>query len=207
MDEQERAADVKRVLAGDGDALQRLIIHYHPTLRVYVVSALANKGRTGIDVDDVLQQAYVTAFRSLPSCRFDGPGGFYKWLETIAWSRLVDQLRKRDRDPAVTAGDLLGGSAGSSSYPDLFQRLAGPESTPSHHVARDEAIAMVMSCLARLTNDQRAVVRMRFLEGRAVGDIAGALEKTEPAIHQLCHRGLKELRKHLVSLTRFLTRS
>ena len=62
-----------------------------------------------------------------------------------------------------------------------------------------------MSCLARLTDDQRAVVKMRFLEGRAVTEIAAALDKTENAAHVICHRSLNELRQLMMSITHYLT--
>ena len=94
----------------------------------------------------------------------------------------------------------------TASYPDLVHRLAGGESTPSHRVAREEAVAAVLSSVARLTDDQRDVVRLRFLEGRSVAEVAERLGKTEPAIHMLCHRVLKVLRERMVSISRFLTR-
>ena len=90
----------------------------------------------------------------------------------------------------------------------LLERRAATagESTPSRQIAKDEAIAAVMSCLARLRDDQRTVVQLRFLEGRSVADVAEHLGKTEPAIHMLCHRGLTALRESMVSITHYLSR-
>ncbi len=205
MDEQACGADVQRAAAGDADALQRLIIHYHPVLRSIVARATDERYRTRIEPEDILQQGYIAAFRSLGGCRFDGVPAFYKWIETIVLSKLRDEERalgRKKRDPARERAPL----DASTSYPDLFRRVAGPESTPSRHVARDEAIGAVMSCLARLNDDQRAVVRLRFLEGRSVQEVATTMRKSEPAVHMLCHRALKALRELLDDITRSLRR-
>lgn len=248
MDEGERAALVELVAQGDCDALQRLVVIYHTPLRRMLETKIEPGLRHHIDPDDILQQAYVAAFKAVAAqtrdrrgaddqsrdregaetlppqdssvrhadhtrqhtgttpLQFTGPGGFYKWLETIAISRLKDEqraLRRQKRDVARVAHDRPDISA---SYPDLVDRLAGSQSTPSRQIARDEAIAAVMSSLARLTEEQREVVRLRFLEGLPVADIAARLCKTEPAVHMLCHRGLKALRELMVSITRYLTR-
>jgi RNA polymerase sigma factor (sigma-70 family) len=62
-------------------------------------------------------------------------------------------------------------------------------------------VAAVLTCLARLPDDQRAVVRLRFLEDVAVGEIAKRLGKNEMAVYQRCHRGLEALRTLLSAVT------
>lgn len=207
MDEARRAAEVERINTGDADALQRLIVCYHGVLRGFVAGAIPTEMAARIDADDVLQDAYVVAFKAVagedrPS--FDSVGGFYKWLETVVLSRLRDQQRALHRQKRDVAREACGGPV-PASYPDVIDRLAGDQSTPSRHMAREEAAAAVVSCLARLNEDQRAVVRLRFFEGRPVAEIAGRLERTEAAVHMLCHRGLKALRGHLESLSRFMS--
>ena len=64
----------------------------------------------------------------------------------------------------------------------------------------------MMTSLARLSEDQRAVVQLRFLEDVPVAEIARRLGKTETAVYMLCHRGLKSLRELLGSLTQYLTK-
>lgn len=241
MRDSERIEDLRRVMSGDADALQRLVIHYHAALRRAVASALPDDLRGRLDPDDILQQAYIAAFRSVvasgsctgrpdPSCgpatselctaspqpnrdregavSFDTPAGFYTWLKAIALARLKDaerRLRRRKRDVAREIGGVRDRRDGAESYPDLLNRLSGGGSTPSRHVAKHEAVAAVLTSLARLNDDQREVVRLRFLEARPVAEVAERLGKTEGAVHMLCHRGLKALRGHLGSITNYLT--
>ncbi len=274
MDEVQAAEQLELAVAGDQDALQRLIVHYHMPLRHKVAGRMDDTLRRQVEVDDILQEAYVAAFKALtrpnrererpadhvaaggspadqspdreggvnsvaadappaehtprgtavpavsstsqdtadtavpPTGRpaFDSPAGFYKWLEQIAFNRLRDQQRALHRQKRDVAREAADRPDPTTSYPDLLNRISAAESTPSRHVAKDEATAAVMSSLARLTDEQRAVVRLRFLEGRSVADIAGQLGKTEDAVHKLCFRGLKNLRRMLVSITRYLSR-
>ena len=205
-DQEERAEQVQSAACGDLDALQRLIVHYHGVLHGAVERGIDPALGPYVDPDDVLQEAYVTAFKRVASCAFEGPGGFYKWLEKIALNQVKSHqraLRSRKRD---VGRRMAHQPQTTTSYPDLIRGLTSPESTPSRRVAKDEATAAVMASLARLTDDQRAVIRMRILEDRPAAEVAAALGKTEAAVHMLCHRGLKELRRLLVSVTRYLSR-
>lgn len=206
MNEPERIAQLQLATKGDADALQRLIIHYHPQLRTVLGGLMDRAARSFVDPDDVLQEAYASAYQTITGCRFGGPGGFYKWLERIALNKLKDQQRAAGRQKRDHAREIRSCVDTGTSYPDLVQRLASPDSTPSRQVARGEAVAAVVSSLARLTDDQRQVVRLRFLEGRSVAEVAAHLGKTESAVHMLCHRGLKSLRGLMVSISQYLTR-
>ncbi|MCP4591093.1 MAG: sigma-70 family RNA polymerase sigma factor [bacterium] len=233
MGEQRSVSDAERVSGGDADALQRLIVHCHETLHRAVArvrsAALVNR----IDPDDVLQQAYVVAFKTLcavPACegaedgdssatspakeerpasappRFANTGHFYKWLEAVALNRLRDaerELRSQKRD---VAREVPQGASPSASYPNLVHQLVADGATPSREMARGEAVAAVMSSLARLPGNQRDVIRWRFIEGIPFDEIARRLSKSEDATYMICHRGLKTLRGLLVSITRHLTR-
>ncbi|MCK4658493.1 MAG: sigma-70 family RNA polymerase sigma factor [Phycisphaerae bacterium] len=198
---------MKLAVRGDTDALQRLMVCYHPPLRRLLEGEIERRFRRHIDPDDVLQEAYVSAFKSAGDCRFDGPGAFYRWLEAIVRSRLKNQIRslkqqKRDVDREVAW--LPGATA---SYSALIDRLPSPQSTPSRQVSREEATAAMLSCLAQLTDDQRSAIKMRFLEERPVSEIASCLGKSETAVHMLFHRGLKALRELMGSITSYLTRT
>lgn len=140
-------------------------------------------------------------------------GGFYKWLEAIALEKLAVMERDLRRQKRDIGRDVHDGSFpprgdnGHSSYPDLFARFTASGSTPSRHLARKEAAAIVISSLARLTEDQRRVIQLRFLEDCSVEEIAEALERSPDAVYMLCHRGLKSLEGHLGSMSHYCCKS
>ncbi|HNQ23533.1 MAG TPA: sigma-70 family RNA polymerase sigma factor [Phycisphaerae bacterium] len=188
---------------GDHDALQRLIVHCHEPLRRMLDRGMPPALRRCLDPDDVLQQAYVVAFQAASNARFDGRGRFYRWLAAIVRRKLLDAQRavyrhKRDerRNLALPPG--------STSYPEFVQTVAAQQSTPSQHLARTERTAVVATSLARLTADQRAVIRLRVMERRSVADVARLLGRSEEAIHALTHRSLKKLRRLMGSVSQYL---
>lgn len=219
------AEDVARLAAGDADALQRLILRCHGPLHGVIAEAIDSKLRHRLDVDDVLQEAYARAFQALKpsavsrqpsanSCSdtaqatvFENVGHFYKWLEAVALNQLRDMqtaLRRRKRDAAREVACRPGAT---DSYPNLIQQLAGHDTSPSRAIQKDEAIAAVLSSLARLEEEQRTVIRQRFLQEVPFEEIAAGLGKSIEATYMICHRGLKNLRGFMVSITRYLTRA
>ncbi len=67
MNQRALADDARRASAGDADALQRLIVHCHDTLRRAVAGGAAAALAHRIDPDDVRQQVYVAAFEAMVS--------------------------------------------------------------------------------------------------------------------------------------------
>lgn len=223
MDEATLNAEVTRLATGDRDALQRLMVHCHQRLAAIVRQTTDPTLRHRIDPDDVLQQAYVKAFRAIcpaadeddaapdppppavAGAQFESFAHFQRWLEQIATNALRDTeraLRRRKRNPAR---EVQLAPASADSYPSLLNQLAAGDTTPSHQLAQAEATAAIMSCLARLGDEQREVIRLRFLYDVPFADIARHLGKSENATYIICHRGLKRLRSLLASLTRYLT--
>lgn len=196
---------VQQATAGDADALQLLLVHYHHQLATLVAGRIEPDVRALVEPEDVLQQAYAAAFAGVARCRFDGAGGFYKWLETIVLARLAD-LRRRLRSQKRDVRRHVPQQTLAQSTYDLFGTVTAGDTTPSRAVVRNEAVAAVLSSLARLSEDRREVIRLRFLEGRSVAEVAERLGKSEGAVHQLCSRGLSDLRRHLEPLTARLSR-
>ncbi len=205
MTDEQLQEQIRAAADGNGDALQQLIVHYHVPLREAVVLRLDQATRRYFEPEDVLQDTYISAFKSVGSCRFEGPDAFFSWLLTIAVNRLRDLQRRLRRQKRDVHREVHGVSGRQTSLLELTRLHTTAATTPSRHVQRDEVVAAVVSSLARLTDDQRAVVQLRFLEGRSVAEIADTLGKTEAAIHMLCHRGLKMLDTLMVSITRYLT--
>ena len=120
--------------------------------------------------------------------------------------RLVDHERTASRRRRSRGREVAGNVGEGSRYDALAETLISPDSTPSRGAARKEAVAAVLASLARLTDDQHDVIRLRFLEGLPVAEVASRLDTTEDAVYALCRRGLIALRESLGSLSRYLSR-
>jgi RNA polymerase sigma-70 factor, ECF subfamily len=103
----ERVPDIEarlleRARGGDARAFEALVRRYDAALRSLAFRLLGDRDR----MDDALQEAYVKAFRGLPS--FRGESRLGTWLHRIAYNACVDELersRKVVRLPLDELGD------------------------------------------------------------------------------------------------------
>ena len=211
MDDAFLAEQIGLVNAGDADALHVLIVHYHPMLLRKVAAGFDGTLGRRLDPEDVLQEAYIKAFQHVGAYGFEHAGGFYKWLETIALNELYNLRRNHGRQRRDAGREVHGAGTGAGrtdwhSFVTLAERIATAGTTPSGVIKRKELTAALLGALARLGEEQREVVRLRFLEGRKVAEVAKRLGRSEDAVHALCYRAMKGLKEALGSVTQFMSR-
>lgn len=98
----------QRAAAGDRDALAALYTRYLEAIRPFVRKKLGAGLRDhGHDVDDLLQEGFLVAMRSLADGNFDPRrGSFFAWLRTAVVRDLIDWLRRRQRDARIQGARL-----------------------------------------------------------------------------------------------------
>jgi RNA polymerase sigma-70 factor (ECF subfamily) len=74
-------------------------------------------------------------------------------------------------------------------------------------VAGHDVEAAIHAALAELKDDYREAVRLRFLQGLEISEVATRMGRTEWSVHKLCSRGLKCLRDVLGDGSRFWSQS
>ncbi len=194
--------------AGDTSALERLLVAHYDRLATEVAHGLPDRFRALVSADDVLQETFVVAFREIRHFEPTSPDAFHRWLATIAKHRLLD-LVKAQRAAKRGGGRAAIGDARRSpeeSLVGLLELLQVNERTPSRSVAAHEAIRAIQAGLAELKDDYREALRLRYLEGLPVAETAARMQRTEHAVHMLCHRGLEQLREALGRSSKFFTR-
>lgn len=82
---------VQAVLAGERAAFSQLVRRHDPTLRRIVFAMIRN----ATELEDVLQDAYIKAFRNLGS--FDTRNSFKAWLHRIGYTTALDHIRSNQR--------------------------------------------------------------------------------------------------------------
>jgi RNA polymerase sigma-70 factor (ECF subfamily) len=129
------------------------------------------------DAEDVTERTFLSALAAIDGYRHTG-ATFRAWLFRIAHNQLANALRARARHP----GDRLGPADGPPAAEDPA-RAAG---------LADEARAL-RRALARLSDDRRQVVVLRFVDGLSAREIGAVLGRSEGAVRVLQHRALREL--------------
>jgi len=133
---------VQQAQRGDPRAFTEVVRHYEPRLRALAYRMIEDRDLT----DDVLQEAFVRAFKSLD--RFRGDSSFGTWLYRITYNACIDELRRRRRViPLMTENE-----------PEPADHRAGPEDTA---VERGDLAA----AMASLPAEMRAAVMLVDAEG------------------------------------------
>ncbi len=188
---------VDNARSGDEDAVERLILLYHPRLKARLHRQMDHVMRSKIEPDDILQQVYMEAFRALHQFTYQGPDSFLRWLYAILDRKLIDEHRalRAERRDVRREVKPSGRSVNQTTYVDLMARITSGGATPSRVVRRDEAVGVIEACLSRLPEHYREVIQMRFIEGLPVAEVAKQLDRSIGSIHMICHRALRQLRE------------
>jgi RNA polymerase sigma-70 factor, ECF subfamily len=199
------AALLKAAVAGDRVATSALLMRYDAQLRRRLAQWIEPRFRAVLDVEDILQDTYIEVFRHIRNFEPAGDVAFQVWLVTIAQRRYLNARRGllAAKRGAGRRAELAKNDA--SSLLQLVNVLEGNDSTPSRRAGRGEAEQLLWVALAGVKEDYRQALRMRYLEGRPVHEVAAILKRTERAVHMLCHRGLRALREQMGSASKFLT--
>ena len=155
---------VVRVQEGDKRAFDLLVLKYQHKVHAIV-------GRFVRDTDevaDVVQEAFIKAYRALP--KFRGESQFYTWLYRIAVNTAKNYLVSRSRRPPGSDVDIDDAEyySGSEYLKDL--------GTPENQLFRDELESVIVKAIDELPEDIRTAVTLREYEGLSYEEIAEIME-------------------------------
>lgn len=158
---------VERALDNDLAAFEKLVSRYQSKIVSYATRMLSDAD----EAEDVAQEAFVKAYRSLES--FRGASSFSTWLYRIATNLCIDRVRKRKRSPqqAYSLDEPMDKDEerGGRDVPD-------DSGEPSKNIEREELKAQVRQTVAEMPEKLRSVLVMCDIQGMSYDDIAGVLD-------------------------------
>lgn len=179
---------VRRVQAGDQSAFNVLVLKYqHRVLKL--VSRFVNDSA---EAEDVAQEAFLKAYRALPS--FRGDSAFYTWLYRIAINTAKNALVAHKRRPVDFDLDL--------QDPEQFERQARLKEadTPEAVLLTDEIRDVVEKAMEQLPEDLRTAIVLRELEGLSYEEIAEAMDCPVGTVRSRIFRAREAIDKKLKPL-------
>jgi len=196
LSDDEQLRLIAQAVDGDRFALQQLLLVHSAWLSRHVADKLPMVLRSTVDVEDILQQTYLQAYRDIRTLRNRTVKSFSTWLRTVAENRIRDALRSVDRKKRQgrrrDVGAVREGAA--SSMADLVETLSDRTDTPGRCAARHEAIQAVQVGVAGLPGEQREAIRLHCLEGWTLDETAATMNRTAGAVRGLLQRAKQELR-------------
>jgi RNA polymerase sigma-70 factor (ECF subfamily) len=158
------AALVERAQRGDVRAFEMLVVKYQRRVERLV-------GRMVRDSDlvqDIAQESFINAYRALP--QFRGEAAFYTWLYRIAVNTAKKALGELKRDPLIFESARKAGEEDDETFRPENEPSDG--ATPEALLASKEIAAAVNAAIDALTEDLRAAITLREIEGLSYEDIA-----------------------------------
>ncbi|THG30046.1 RNA polymerase sigma factor [Naasia lichenicola] len=158
--------------SSDGDirAFEVLVRRYEQLLGTYALRVLGS----AVDVDDVVQEAFIAAWQQLPT--MEDFGAVRGWLITIVTRKSIDRLRARHEHSDI-------------DEVEIEARSDGPDVTASAN-SLDEALSKALSALPP---DQRRCWLLREVAGYGYDRIAQELGLPVSTVRGLLARSRKSL--------------
>jgi RNA polymerase sigma-70 factor, ECF subfamily len=163
----ERAIDqelVVRVQQGDKKAFDLLVLKYQLRLSKLVSRFLRNQS----DVPDVVQEAFIKAYRALPN--FRGDSAFYTWLYRIAINTAKNHLVSQSRKSPANSIDVQDAEDYGAS--EWLKEYASPE----REALASELESTIYMAIDDLPSDLREAITLREIEGLSYEDIAVVMD-------------------------------
>jgi RNA polymerase sigma-70 factor (ECF subfamily) len=201
---EDEASLISKAVAGDLPAVQKLLLRHRKRLVAYVQSHFPDELRNTLDPQDIVQDTWLRAIRSLSEFKHSTSDPVYRWLVTIARNVIADQLRyvRRLKRKGMRVQTNRGDE--NRSVVRLLEELALYQRTPSKSAASRELMAALDSAIERLPPDQGQALRLRYLARLDITDIAKKMNRTAGSISMLCNRALKSLRGEMRSMSLYV---
>jgi RNA polymerase sigma-70 factor (ECF subfamily) len=173
LQDSEETQYVSRARTGDADAIRWLLGRYRPRAVRLAAHILRQRPE---EAEDIAQEAFVRAFRSLPQLR--GDGGYGPWLYRIVVRLCLDRQRRAH-----------------------WNREVSPETKPVETAAFDlpagdavDTRLLVTMLLDRLTPPLRAALVLREIEGLEYDEIAQTLGVPVGTVRSRLHSARAQFR-------------
>jgi RNA polymerase sigma-70 factor (ECF subfamily) len=177
---------LSRLRAGDDAAYEELVRMEGRHLLAVARRLLRNEE----DAQDAVQQAFLSAFRALPS--FNGQSRITTWLHRIVTNAALMKLRTSGRRQEESIDALLPAYVEDGHHVEQFSEWALPADA---RMARHEVCAQVRAAIDRLPDSYRTVLMLRDIEELSTEEAAQALGINSNTVKIRLHRARQALVK------------
>jgi RNA polymerase sigma-70 factor (ECF subfamily) len=157
---------VQRVKNGDKEAFNLLVLKYQRKVGRLVRRLVSNSD----EADDVVQDAFIKAYRALP--QFRGDSAFYTWLYRIAVNTAKNHLVSRGKRP-ISLSELTSNDGDEESFEVPVVTI--DNNTPEAELMSRQIAEAVNRAVSALPEELQTALSLREIDGLSYEEIAEAM--------------------------------
>ena len=157
---------VQRVKNGDKEAFNLLVLKYQRKVGRLVRRLVSNSD----EADDVVQDAFIKAYRALP--QFRGDSAFYTWLYRIAVNTAKNHLVSRGKRP-ISLSELTSNEGDNESFEVPVVTI--DNNTPEAELMSRQIAEAVNRAVSALPEELQTALSLREIDGLSYEEIAEAM--------------------------------
>ncbi len=183
---------MERSRKGDPEAFRAIFERYKRRAYALALGVVHDKDAAL----DVVQEAFLRAHRHLDG--FEGNASVYTWLYRIVMNAAIDHVRKEGRRKTVDYDDAVAHLEEQSSadtaalVPELLR------GNPAKEIARREIREKIDAALGQLSENHRAVLVMREVDGLSYEEMAKVMKCSKGTIMSRLFHARKNMQKLLL---------
>ena len=171
---------IRECQKGEKEAFQELISKYHPFVYKFLVKITEDE----YIAQDLTQTTFLKIIKNIDKFGVNGKAKFSTYIIAIAKNSYIDYLRKEKNFMQAVPIDE------SISIEDIGTNI-------EEFVLDKMSIEDIMSKMNNLTEEQRMVIKMKYIEGLTLKEIGEKLDLEPKTIKSRIHNGIVKLRKML----------
>ncbi len=184
-DRQNEQLLVKRAVAGDRQAFQEIVAQNKQRMFSVARGVLGNLHLA----EDVVQEAFIKAYRALPD--FRGDANLSTWLYRITYLTAIDHQRQLQRQQQLADAAEQVAAAGT-------MELAGRAPTSSHQaIELHELNNQIQAALQSLSPFEQTIFTLRHLQNFKLREVADVVDRSEGTVKNILFRAIRKLREQL----------
>ena len=190
---------LNQIQQGDLEATDAILARHRNRLRKLVAIRLDCRIAKRIDASDVVQDTLVKAAKRLKDYSRTRPVAFYPWLRRLAIDRITELHREhiRAQRRSVTRETIRDPELSDFGRDALISHLASMGGSPSRRIRLREDVELAQKAIDQLSESDREILELRYVEQLTPREAAAVLEITENAFAQRHLRAIRRVREIL----------
>lgn len=186
----EDAAMLEAARSGNNEALNTIIQHYEPEVRIIAYKYFLPRA----DYEDLIQEGRIAIYRAVLSYDHNTAIPFLHFLRMVIKRKLIDSLRKYTRQKHINLNQAysLNNVLSETEETSFLELLPTAEDPASMVIANDEANSIIHSLNKKFSDLERLVFKHYFIEGFKQRELSQRLglnpKSLDNAIQRIRHK-------------------